>query len=468
MRRLLAMALLTILAATAATPRSPVTIYVPHAALTQVLNALAYRFKEHMQVDPSLAATTLDDVQIPAPDFTTALDFLASVYDLYVQRECDGQIYPSAATPPCASPLYVVLSEKTGHVERRIALFNADPAQVENAIQTTASADLVTVVLDEHANALILVGPPGAVAQVAQLVQQLDGSAPIPPHSVHVPIYHKDPAMVADQVRAMYPQGDGALMIAPDEATGSVLLNGSPSAVAYAQRLVRQIDRPVYQVNVAGRVLDITPFNDTKNLGIMLGGYSATGATGGTLTQPVQNQIYLPFTGNSVAINATINTLIQHNEARVLQTPNITVESGTTGPMHVGSEVPIVYSSGVFGGGNTVTTRDTGITFNVTPIVESGNNIRMTLTISYDQLAGTLNGYPLFNQRSVGPLTVDLAPGQTLDLGGLEEDSSSRTIVKMPLLGDIPLLGRLFRNTQTSRSKEQLVFEITPTIVMGN
>lgn len=450
MRLFAIFAILVTMSVAPSTAQDPgATLIVQKASLTTVFSGLALRFHEQVQCDPALDAIELQNVTIPAPTFQSALSFLASAYSLYVQH---------------TSGMYVVLAPGSGHTMQLVHLFNADATVVAQNAGSAAAAQKVALVVEPRSNGLLLIGPPAGVGDLEKIVNALDLPAQ-PEETARLEVYYKDPTDAASELSHQYPQSHGALQITGDEQSGDVLVTGSAGAIADARRILAEIDRPIPNVYLSLRVVDVTPRNDQTNVGVVLGGLSySAGGSGASGAQVTPNQLFTPFLNRSLAVNATINTLVEHNEARVLQNPTSQVESGATATLHVGDEIPIVVNNGGLIGGNTVLTKPTGIDMHVTPVVDAGGNMRLRVTLSYAQFAGLLNGQPIFHDRSTSTV-VDVKPGETITFGGLSADEESRTDQKVPILGDIPLFGRLFHNVSTSRQKEEIFFQLTPTLV---
>lgn len=429
------------------------TIIVQHATLADVLNGLGLRFHHVIQCDPALQTVQIQDLTIPAPTFTSALTFLENAYSLYVQRDGIG-----------TNTVYIVLSSGSGHTLKLVHLFNADAAQVAANASAAAALSKVVLVAEPRSNGVLVIGPPEGVKQVVPMINALD----LPTRAqatVNLPVYYRDPNDAANLLYQQYSQSHGPLAITGDQQTGTVHVTGSPGAIDEAKRILVEIDTPIPNVNISLRVVDITPRNDQTNLGVTLGGFSY--GTGGSGAQVTPNQLFTTFVSSALQINATINTLIEHNEARVLQNPNVVVESGVSATLHIGDEIPIVVNNGGLIGGNQILTKDTGIDMTVLPVVNAGGRTRLKVTISYDEFAGLLNGQPVFHDRK-DETVVDVRPNQTITFGGLAADQESKTETKIPILGDIPLFGRFFRNVQTSHEQEQIYFQLTPTIEEGS
>jgi pilus assembly protein CpaC len=167
-------------------------------------------------------------------------------------------------------------------------------------------------------------------------------------------------------------------------------------------------------------------------------------------------------------IGAVLQALSTQGLAKILAEPNLLVKSGQEGNFLAGSRIP--YSVLVSSGGastSSIVFETVGVKLRFKPeVMESGLISLKIDPAEVSSIAGTLavNGYPIIDTRDVRT-TVELRNGESLVLAGLLQEEQIRTMSKIPLLGDIPILGALFRSTQNDLKEKELVFFITPKIV---
>lgn len=170
-------------------------------------------------------------------------------------------------------------------------------------------------------------------------------------------------------------------------------------------------------------------------------------------------------------ISAVLRALVTKNLAKVLAEPNLLVKSGQVGKFLAGSKIPFSYVSGV-GALSTTSIQfiDVGVKLNFKPeVLESG---LISLTIDPAEVSGisgmlAVNGYPIIDTREVRT-RVQLRDGESLVLAGLLQEDTIKTMSKIPILGDIPILGALFRSTQDDIKEKELVFFITPRLITAS
>ncbi|HTP65050.1 MAG TPA: pilus assembly protein N-terminal domain-containing protein [Geobacteraceae bacterium] len=167
-------------------------------------------------------------------------------------------------------------------------------------------------------------------------------------------------------------------------------------------------------------------------------------------------------------IGAVLQALANKDLAKILAEPNLVVKSGSKGEFNAGSKIP--YQVLVSSGGNSTTSitwEDVGIKLIFAPEVLDNGLIRLTIDpAEVSSLGSTLqaNGYPIINTRNVRT-RIDMRDGESLVLAGLYQESEIRDMSKIPILGDIPILGALFRATDKELEETELVFFITPKLV---
>jgi len=251
-----------------------------------------------------------------------------------------------------------------------------------------------------------------------------------------------------------------------------LVLTGSPYSIRLARDMINQLDVAQKLVVLDTEILEVDE-NVAKNYGLEVSPVLATTyseispgiPTGGSTSPPLLG--IQPFTRTALSFQATLNLLIQNGSARILADPRITTISGRTATIRAGDNIAILTTTG--GGAGTVATTQlqtfqTGVTLDITPVINSGNFITVTLHPSVNSLSGITNGIPQISTRET-ETTVGMQEDQTLIIGGLIEDSTSRSETKFPILGDIPLIGRIFRNETLNHNRNELIISVTPHIV---
>jgi len=193
--------------------------------------------------------------------------------------------------------------------------------------------------------------------------------------------------------------------------------------------------------------------------------------TGVTATFPSELNLLALIPGSNVG--ATIEALIQKNVVEILSEPNIVAQNGKEASFLAGGEYPYpVVQGGGAGTPATVTIqfKEYGVRLNFIPTITPRGTIRLQVAPEVSTLDFTnaveLSGFevPAINTRKVNT-EVDLADGQSFVIGGLLDKRDTEAFEKIPFIGDIPILGKLFQSTQVTKTDTELLVLVTPEIV---
>lgn len=183
---------------------------------------------------------------------------------------------------------------------------------------------------------------------------------------------------------------------------------------------------------------------------------------------PFEGKNLLPgtpsFLGIATTITSRINLMMQDGMAWELASPQLSARSGGVADFLVGGEVPIPISQGL--GETTVQYKPYGIKLHIAPVVNSKGDISTDIETEISKIDPSINvqGYPGFITRRTSS-QLNVHEGDTIVISGLVDANASKTFDKLPGLGDIPILGALFRSRNFQRNRTDLVIFVTPIIV---
>ena len=201
--------------------------------------------------------------------------------------------------------------------------------------------------------------------------------------------------------------------------------------------------------------------NGTNNASVFKGGVAPTASN-------TQGAITLGFSAGSLQFAVLLQALESKGAVRTLAEPNLTALSGQQAKFLAGGEYPIPVQDG--NGGVTVQYKPFGVGLNFTPTVVDGNTINLKIeaevsaidsSVSYTNNGFTVNA---FKTRRTST-TVEMRDGESFAIAGLLQDDFTDLIGQVPWLGDIPILGALFRSTDFQRNQSELVIIVTPHLV---
>ncbi|BEE07678.1 GspD family T2SS secretin variant ExeD [Aeromonas dhakensis] len=371
------------------------------------------------------------------------------------------------------------------------------------------------VVADERTNSVVVSGEPKARARIIQMVHQLDRDLQSQGNTrVFYLKYGKAKDLVevlkgvsssieADKKGGAATTtggggasiGGGKLAISADETTNALVITAQPDVMAELEQVVAKLDIRRAQVLVEAIIVEIadgdglnlgvqwantngggTQFTDTKlpigSVAIAAKDYKDNGTTTGlaSLAKDFNGMAAGFYKGNWAALVTALSTDTKND---ILSTPSIVTMDNKEASFNVGQEVPVqsgsqssTTSDQVF---NTIERKTVGTKLVVTPQINEGDSVLLNIeqevsSVAQTQAPGTSTLGPTFDTRTIKNAVL-VKSGETVVLGGLMDEKTQEKVSKVPLLGDIPVLGYLFRSTSNSTSKRNLMVFIRPTIL---
>jgi type IV pilus secretin PilQ/predicted competence protein len=260
-----------------------------------------------------------------------------------------------------------------------------------------------------------------------------------------------------------------------DEANNALVVTDSAMGMEDTARLIKSLDRRPRQVVIEAKFVEMQ-LQDDYHLGIQ---WYAGSVRNGVLSEasvqiPFAQTIYGAFslgkvTSNSV-LEATLLAAAEKGKAKVLSDPKITTLNNKEANINITEQTPYTTEewSATTPPVRTIKSEyvTTGIILKVTPVINSDGRILMKIKPSVSQVTATtiIGAAPGIDTREADT-NVIVKDGETIVIGGLIKDMQSTTVFKIPLLGDIPLLGWLFRKKSVIRSRIELLIFVTPRIM---
>jgi len=242
--------------------------------------------------------------------------------------------------------------------------------------------------------------------------------------------------------------------------------NVTPSIVPIAGGVLQnQLSGGTTTTTTVNGTTQTTTSGNTNGSTLLQGALSAINtATGGTAGAAFG-------LGNNLYLGAIINAVSQDNQSNLLSTPSVVTLDNQEAKILVGQEIPVTTGEALSGNFDnafrTVQRQNVGIQLEVKPQIGEGGAIKLFLRQEVSSIAGAVTNNSsdlILNKREI-QTTMTVDDGQIMAIGGLLDDNERRTLEKTPVLGDIPLLGELFRSRSRSRGKTNLMVFIRPTIL---
>ncbi len=303
----------------------------------------------------------------------------------------------------------------------------------------------------------------------------------------------------ATDVKALLGDGQQKLTskrgsVSVDARTNQLFVQDVPTRLDEVRRLIAQLDIPVRQVLIEARVV-IADDRFSRQLGARFGTSSATTANGrnigvagnlgasganasGTTPSSGALNVNLPAAGggslavtilnaaNGNVLNLELSALETDNRGKVISSPRIMTADKHKATILQGTEIP--YLTQASNGGTTVSFKQAVLSLDVTPQITPDDKILLDLTIKKDAVGAQVNvgtgTVPSIDKREINTL-ITIENGETAVLGGVYEQTTRTDVTKVPLLGDLPFIGNLFKSTTRQNDKTELLIFITPRII---
>jgi len=279
--------------------------------------------------------------------------------------------------------------------------------------------------------------------------------------------------------------------VAVNEKTNSVIVCDTPENLSRILAEIKKADQTPLQVMVEVVILDVQLKNDTEvgvNWDLLSDGLEDVGYRQNVAGPRLTAVPSLPETlGSATAYNSVglggdfsvISTSVRHvlhmiqqkRDAEILASPRALVVSGRTATIKAVEEIPYEeVMDTAQGGANALTStkfKEVGVTLQVEATVTDGNNILVTVQTSQNVTTGeSAKGVPVVDTRQANTSLL-LRDGQTVIIGGLRREEKTKQVNQVPLLGDLPLIGLLFKNVSTVTTHSELVVLLSPRICRG-
>lgn len=378
--------------------------------------------------------------------------------------------------------------------------------------RTAKGPNKINVVASERTNSLVIRGDPDTVKKVAALVHKLDVPADNEGSIQVVRLEHSDAKSMAKLLKDTVAQRSSGtkgthqlvpVSIQADESQNALVIRADRNTMDELKQIIKQLDVPRLQVLIEAAIVEVTT-NFTRQLGseLVVGGKSSGStfplgitAPSGTLASVLEslalgttpsslNLGTAPLIGggkvnkNGTSFAVILRALASNSDVNLLSTPSITTMDNQEAKIVVGQNVPFRTGSTVTGSNGTtnpfttIERQNVGLTLKVTPHVHDGNSVRLDIhqvVSSVDQASLSTIGANgtadiITNTRQIDT-TVLAKNKQIIVLGGLIRDQSQKNDSRVPLLGDIPILGHLFKSDSRTDNKLDLLVFLRPTVL---
>ncbi|AXH12179.1 type II secretion system secretin GspD [Halarcobacter bivalviorum] len=345
----------------------------------------------------------------------------------------------------------------------------------------------VEIIANKENNSLVLIGNKKNTNYLKDYIKNLDRNDSLRKRIVNVyalkNIEAKNVIKIVDDIvgKKTYLDPNDKPLASIDEETNSIILMGPSNELKFIKILLTQLDRDKAQVYVQAKIIELSDSlldeigikygifgGKTNNSGI---GTFASSLNGGNAFAFEYSDIGLeiPDLTSGLALGASISLLNQDGALDIVSEPSILALNNKESSIYVGETISIKTSSTTTDGGNTndnYQREDVGLTLKVKPRVSNDNKVMLDInTILEDVKTTQTNSGNADTSKKEIKTTAIVNNGESVILGGLIQDKDESTISKIPILGDIPILGNIFKHKKMNTSKKSLVVIVTPYII---
>lgn len=385
-------------------------------------------------------------------------------------------------------------------------LQNLDPSKVAQGTASAAdnTAGSVRVVADERSNRIIIKGEKNARERIRNLIQELDKPSYFSGSAQVIRLQYADATKLAELIKGVMDdatsgqesEAKGRVGIYADEDLNALVVRAEPSLMREVQSLVASLDVRRAQVLIESAIVEVTgDISDALGFQWAIGeadkpvagtNFSEAGPSASTIAGSIISGDYSNILGPGITLGGygerngdpnfamVMQALASNTKANMLSTPSIMTLDNQEAEIIVGQNVP--FRTGSTSSSNndnpftTITREDVGITLKVKPHIHEGEAIRLEVEATAESVsATTISGSAdlITNKRSLKTMIL-AQDSEIIVLGGLIRDDVREVVSKVPLLGDIPLLGWLFKSRSQQHQKSNLMVFLRPTILNDN
>ena len=346
------------------------------------------------------------------------------------------------------------------------------------------STESVKVLINSDVNGLVLIGNKKNVAELKRVISTLDNEQNLNEVVQIISLKNSNAKSVLATLTEIVTKqtfSDPSMKpnISASEEINAVIIVGNPSVLKGLKKIIDTLDKEKYQVYVQARIVEINK-NDAEQIGLKysLAGVANTSAgllafsgNFGGNANLISSAVDLIGSANlksSLSIGASLDFLQTNGASKTLSSPSILCVNNQESSIYVGKTLSFATGSNTAGTLGTTTSfkrEDVGLTLKIKPRVSSEDKVTLDAeAVLENVLSVDTNGQPVTTKQSVLTQAI-LRHGESIIIGGLVKNYTADTETKVPILGDIPLLGWFFTHHDTSDQQDNLIVILTPYII---
>jgi len=379
--------------------------------------------------------------------------------------------------------------------------------QPKKVARKGASERTIVLIPDDRTNTVILLASEVDGLRVKSLISMLDKQTPKDKGKIRV--YYLEHATAEELAAVLQAQTSGKskasakggkapllsgqATITPDKATNSLVIMADNEDYQVLEEIIKKLDIPRAMVYIECLIMEVDTQKDFKlgtewkgfneahaydTDGVVGGGFSGDeySSLGGLATTgALPGGLSLGVFGEAIEISgilfpsiaAIIEVYKKDKDIQIISTPQLLTTDNEEAKIYVGKNIPFQTRSTAEGGVETYSSyeyRDVGTTLKITPQISQDGMVRLAISQEISMLESTIDFRPTTLKRTIDT-TVIVNDNSTVVIGGLIGDQFAESETKVPILGDIPLLGWLFKSRKTQRERTNLFVFLTPHVI---
>lgn len=379
-----------------------------------------------------------------------------------------------------------------------VELKNIDAVEAKKSLEAIAKSKFnekvetqkVSIVENRDNNSLVIIGEKANINYLARYIKNVDNDTSLIKREVKVFSLKNVEAVnvikILDSVigKKTYADPNRKPLISVDEESNAIVVMGPADELEYISKLMLDLDKEKGQVYVQARIIEV---NDelVNKIGVsygLLGGTAGSDGlaaistslnSGSSAVSEAAKALGIEIADMNIksglALGASLNLLKQNGALDIVSEPSILAVNNKESSIYVGEKISIKTSSTETTSGNdriNYQREDVGLTLKVKPRISSESKVTLEINALLEGIkaTNTVSGNADTLKKEI-KTTAILNNGESVIIGGLIENKSESTEQKVPLLGDVPLFGNLFKNDSTTTKKNNLVVIVTPYMI---
>ena len=378
-----------------------------------------------------------------------------------------------------------------------VELKNIDALEAKKNLEAIAKSKFnekvetqkVSIVENKDNNSVVIIGEKGNINFLARYIKNVDEGSSLIKREVKVFSLKNVEAINVIKIlesivgKKTYTDPNKKPLISVDEESNAIVVMGPNDELEYISKLMDELDQEKAQVYVQARIIEV---NDelVNQIGVQYGIFGAKSGSDGLATFSSSlnkgsipsfsiEGLNIPDITSGLALGASLNLLKQNGALDIVSEPSILAVNNKESSIYVGERISIKTSTSESSLSTSddrirsnYSREDVGLTLKVKPRISSEDKVTLEISTLLEgvKTTQTTSGNPDTLKKEI-KTTAILNNGESVIIGGLIENKNESTEQKVPLLGDVPLIGNLFKNDSTTRTKKNLVVIVTPYMI---